>query len=126
MPLIKARIEHVQMQGGNAFRDFQLPEAALALKQGVGRLIRSEDDFGTVVICDPRLTAKSYGKVFLLALAAHEDDAPCRGGVGLSSQACARRSPRDRRATGMRILALDTATPACSVALLDRWQRDHP
>ena len=67
-PLVKARIEHLQMQGGNAFRDYQLPEAALALKQGVGRLIRSEDDFGAVVICDPRLSAKSYGKVFLMAL----------------------------------------------------------
>jgi ATP-dependent DNA helicase DinG len=67
-PLVKARIEHLQMQGGNAFRDYQLPEAALALKQGVGRLIRSEDDFGAVVICDPRLSAKSYGKVFLTAL----------------------------------------------------------
>ena len=67
-PLVKARIEHLQMQGGNAFRDYQLPEAALALKQGVGRLIRSEDDFGAVVICDPRLSTKGYGKVFLMAL----------------------------------------------------------
>jgi ATP-dependent DNA helicase DinG len=67
-PLVKARGEHLEAQGGNAFRDYQLPEAALALKQGVGRLIRSEDDFGAVVICDPRLVAKSYGKVFLAAL----------------------------------------------------------
>jgi ATP-dependent DNA helicase DinG len=67
-PLVKARVEHLQMQGGNAFRDYQLPEAALALKQGVGRLIRSEDDFGAVAICDPRLTGRSYGKVFLAAL----------------------------------------------------------
>jgi ATP-dependent DNA helicase DinG len=67
-PLVKARVEHLQMQGGNAFRDYQLPEAALALKQGVGRLIRSEDDFGAVVICDPRLIARSYGRVFLAAL----------------------------------------------------------
>jgi ATP-dependent DNA helicase DinG len=67
-PLVKARIEHLQMQGANAFRDYQLPEAALALKQGVGRLIRSEDDFGAVVICDPRLSTKGYGRVFLLAL----------------------------------------------------------
>ena len=67
-PLVKARVEHLEMQGGNAFRDYQLPEAALALKQGVGRLIRSEDDFGAVVICDPRLIARSYGRVFLAAL----------------------------------------------------------
>jgi ATP-dependent DNA helicase DinG len=67
-PLVKARIEHLQMQGGDAFRDYQLPAAALALKQGVGRLIRSEDDFGAVAICDPRLSTKGYGKVFLMAL----------------------------------------------------------
>jgi ATP-dependent DNA helicase DinG len=67
-PLVKARVEHLETQGRNAFRDYQLPEAALALKQGVGRLIRSEDDFGAVVICDPRLVARSYGKVFLAAL----------------------------------------------------------
>lgn len=69
-PLVRARIEHLQATGGNAFRDYQLPEAALALKQGVGRLIRSEEDYGAVVICDPRLTGKGYGKVFLAALPA--------------------------------------------------------
>jgi ATP-dependent DNA helicase DinG len=67
-PLVKARIDHLQATGGNAFRDYQLPEAALALKQGVGRLIRSEEDFGAVVICDPRLTGRSYGRVFINAL----------------------------------------------------------
>ena len=67
-PLVRARIEHLTASGGNAFRDYQLPEAALALKQGVGRLIRSEDDYGVVVICDPRMVARSYGRVFLAAL----------------------------------------------------------
>jgi ATP-dependent DNA helicase DinG len=67
-PLVKARIDHLQATGGNAFRDYQLPEAALALKQGVGRLIRSEEDFGAVVICDPRITGRSYGRVFMNAL----------------------------------------------------------
>ncbi len=67
-PLVRSRIEHLQASGGNAFRDYQLPEAALALKQGVGRLIRSEEDFGAVAVCDPRLTARGYGKVFLAAL----------------------------------------------------------
>jgi ATP-dependent DNA helicase DinG len=67
-PLVRARIEHLTAEGGNAFRDYQLPEAALALKQGAGRLIRSEEDFGVVVICDPRLMARSYGRVFLAAL----------------------------------------------------------
>jgi len=67
-PIVKARIEHLQSNGGNAFRDYQLPEAALALKQGVGRLIRSEDDYGAVAICDPRLVSKGYGRAFLSAL----------------------------------------------------------
>jgi ATP-dependent DNA helicase DinG len=66
--LVRARIEHLTATGGNAFRDYQLPEAALALKQGAGRLIRSEDDYGVVVICDPRLVGRSYGRVFLAAL----------------------------------------------------------
>lgn len=61
--LTKARIEHLKAQGGNAFREYQLPEAALSLKQGVGRLIRSETDRGVVVICDPRLVDKPYGRV---------------------------------------------------------------
>lgn len=69
-PLVRARIDHLQASGGNAFRDYQLPEAALALKQGVGRLIRSEDDFGAVVICDPRMVGRGYGKVFVAALPA--------------------------------------------------------
>jgi ATP-dependent DNA helicase DinG len=67
-PLVRARIDHLQATGGNAFRDYQLPEAALALKQGVGRLIRSEEDYGTVVICDPRMMGRGYGKVLLAAL----------------------------------------------------------
>ena len=69
-PLVKARIDHLQATGANAFRDYQLPEAALALKQGVGRLIRSEEDYGTVVICDPRMVGRGYGKVLLAALPA--------------------------------------------------------
>jgi len=67
-PLVRARIEHLQATGANAFRDYQLPEAALALKQGVGRLIRSEEDYGAVVICDPRVVGRSYGRVLLSAL----------------------------------------------------------
>ena len=66
--LTRARIEHLKATGGNAFREYQLPEAALALKQGVGRLIRSETDRGVVVICDPRLVEKPYGRVFRASL----------------------------------------------------------
>jgi ATP-dependent DNA helicase DinG len=63
-PLTKARIAFLRAQGGNPFRDFQLPEAALALKQGVGRLIRSEEDRGVVAICDPRMSERGYGRLF--------------------------------------------------------------
>lgn len=66
--LTRARIEHIRSRGGNPFRDYQLPEAALALKQGVGRLIRSEDDTGVVAICDPRLGTRHYGRALLAAL----------------------------------------------------------
>jgi len=69
-PVVKARIDHMQSTGGNAFKDYQLPEAALALKQGVGRLIRSEEDYGAVVICDPRIVTKNYGRVFVASLPA--------------------------------------------------------
>ena len=69
-PLVRARIEHLSARGGNAFLDYQLPEAALALKQGAGRLIRSEDDYGVVVVCDPRMVGRGYGRVFLAALPA--------------------------------------------------------
>lgn len=67
-PLVKARIEFLRRRGDNPFRDYQLPEAVLALKQGVGRLIRSEDDRGVIVICDPRLTGKGYGRTFRASL----------------------------------------------------------
>jgi ATP-dependent DNA helicase DinG len=69
-PLVRARIEHLTAIGSNAFREYQLPEAALALKQGAGRLIRSEDDYGVVAICDPRVLGRPYGRVFLNALPA--------------------------------------------------------
>jgi ATP-dependent DNA helicase DinG len=65
---VRARIEFLSSQGQSAFRDYQLPEAVLALKQGVGRLIRSEQDQGVVVICDPRMTRRAYGRLFRRSL----------------------------------------------------------
>jgi ATP-dependent DNA helicase DinG len=67
-PLLKARLEGIRRRGGNPFGEYQLPQAVLALKQGVGRLIRDFDDFGVIVLGDPRLTSKHYGKAFLKAL----------------------------------------------------------
>ena len=67
-PLLKARLEGIRRRGGNPFFDYQLPQAVLSLKQGVGRLIRDFDDFGVIVLGDPRLKTKGYGKIFLQAL----------------------------------------------------------
>lgn len=67
-PLLKARLEGIRRRGGNPFFEYQLPQAVLALKQGVGRLIRDFEDFGVIVIGDPRLKTKVYGRVFLEAL----------------------------------------------------------
>lgn len=67
-PVLQARIEQAQKQGGNPFMQIQLPRAVITLKQGVGRLIRDVNDQGVLVICDPRLYSKSYGKIFLRSL----------------------------------------------------------
>jgi ATP-dependent DNA helicase DinG len=64
-PLLKARLEGIRRRGGNPFFEYQLPQAVLALKQGVGRLIRDFEDFGVIVLGDPRIKTKAYGRVFL-------------------------------------------------------------
>jgi len=67
-PLVAARIEAITAAGGNAFAEYQLPEAVLKLKQGFGRLIRTREDRGSVVILDPRMITKPYGRIFLDSL----------------------------------------------------------
>lgn len=64
-PLVEARIEQIEAEGGNAFSAFSLPEAILKFRQGVGRLIRTKTDTGIVVILDNRVLTKRYGKAFL-------------------------------------------------------------
>lgn len=64
-PLMMARLEFIRREGGNGFTQHQLPQAVLSMKQGAGRLLRDENDYGVIVLCDPRITSKSYGRMFL-------------------------------------------------------------
>jgi len=67
-PVLQARSKAVRNSGLNPFMTLQLPQAVVALRQGAGRLIRSVDDRGVFILCDPRLVSKSYGKIFTRSL----------------------------------------------------------
>ncbi len=67
-PVMSARIDHMKQGGGNPFFEYQVPQAAIALKQGVGRLIRDVTDRGVLVLCDPRIRSRHYGEVFITSL----------------------------------------------------------
>lgn len=61
-PVLRARVDWMEKQGKNPFMDYQLPRAVISMKQGAGRLIRSERDRGVLMVCDPRMISKPYGK----------------------------------------------------------------
>lgn len=70
-PVVAARIDAIRRAGGNAFYEYQIPQAALALKQGFGRLIRGTKDRGVLVLLDNRITKLGYGRVFFDSLPAY-------------------------------------------------------
>jgi ATP-dependent DNA helicase DinG len=67
-PVVQARMKAIEEAGGRPFFDYQVPEAVLALKQGFGRLIRSLEDRGVLVLLDPRVIKQRYGQIFLQSL----------------------------------------------------------
>lgn len=67
-PVFEARLDAIRRSGGNPFNDHQVPQAIMTLRQGVGRLIRDVGDTGLLMICDPRLRSKSYGRRILASL----------------------------------------------------------
>ncbi len=67
-PVVQARMKAIEESGGKPFFDYQVPEAVLTLKQGFGRLIRSLEDRGVLVLLDPRITRQRYGQIFLQSL----------------------------------------------------------
>jgi ATP-dependent DNA helicase DinG len=67
-PVLKARLDAIEQRGGSPFFEEQIPQAVIALKQGVGRLMRDPNDFGVVMLCDQRLRTRAYGRIFLESL----------------------------------------------------------
>jgi ATP-dependent DNA helicase DinG len=67
-PVVQARMRAVEASGGNAFFEYQVPSAVITLKQGFGRLIRSLEDRGVLMLLDPRIQRQRYGRVFLESL----------------------------------------------------------
>jgi ATP-dependent DNA helicase DinG len=63
-PVLQARLRRMEEENRNPFMEYQVPEAVIALRQGIGRLIRDANDWGVLMICDPRILTKSYGRIF--------------------------------------------------------------
>ena len=95
-PLIEARVESIEARGGNAFVEFNLPEAILKFRQGVGRLIQTRDDSGIVAVLDNRVLTKRYGEHFLNSLPQMEYKRSEPPPPSLILRACTSAHVRDR------------------------------
>ena len=115
-PLVQARAEAIRRAGGDAFNELQLPQAVLALKQGVGRLIRDFDDRGLIVLGDPRLRTRAYGAKFLASLPAMPVLDDLNEALAFATSLAERRR-RARGGRGMNLLGFETSSTTGSVAL---------
>ena len=86
-PLVKARTIEIENDGRSAFFEYSLPHAVIRFRQGVGRLMRTKQDYGTVVVLDPRIRTKKYGQTFLRALP--ETGRTAAGGEALCAEVAA-------------------------------------
>ncbi len=101
-PVLQARLDAIRRRGGNPFMQHQVPQAAIALKQGAGRLIRDVSDRGVLVMCDPRLLKKGYGQTFLDAMPRVRAHPRARSGAGLFRlDSCGHRHDRRTGGPGM-------------------------
>ena len=110
-PLMMARLEYIRRQGGNGFHGAPAAAAVLALKQGAGRLLRDQNDYGVIVLCDPRTDVQRLWQdvsADVRADAAYDLD---------FAEVSRFLAAHERRGGSMKLLALDTSSLACSVAL---------
>lgn len=98
-PVLKARLAMIERRGGNPFFEEQVPQAVVALKQGVGRLIRDTADFGVVAVCDRRLVGRGYGQIFLKSLPPMRRTDRLEEACAFLAECVARHAPDGRKLT---------------------------
>lgn len=98
-PVLKARLAMIERRGGNPFFEEQVPQAVVALKQGVGRLIRDTADFGVVAVCDRRLVGRGYGQIFLKSLPPMRRTDRLEEACAFLAECVARHEPDGRKLT---------------------------